>query len=281
MSDTFLDILPPVGECIYCLATEGLTDEHVIPFSLGGKLVLPKSSCTQCNKITHKFEGAVARRVLGQFRAAYLVQTRRPDERPNFVKIRTKSGELNWVPIEEVPDILFVPKSYEPEIILGMKSPNPWGGQGTWAIGGERTDYSKFQETHDWDGSVFVNTHPWQFGRMLAKIAHSYAVARLGIENFKPLLTDIIKGKVQNLAVLIGTETKHQDAGAHMHDLFLYSLRMKEASDSLYVAADVRLFADHNLPKYRVVVGILNEGCTVNTLTEKPRYTQAIEYARS
>lgn len=281
MSEALLDILPPVGRCIYCLATKGLTDEHVIPFSLGGKLVLPKASCAQCNKITHKFEGAVARRVFGQFRAAYSVQTRRPGERPNFVQIRTKSGKLKWIPIEEVPDVLFVPKSYEPEIILGMKSPNPWGGQGTWAIGGERTDYLKFRETHDWDGSVSVNTHPWNFGRMLAKVAHSYAVARLGIENFRPLLTDIIKGKVQNLAVLIGTETKHHDAGAHMHTLFLYSLRMKEDSGSLYVAAEVRLFADHNLPKYIVVVGVLDEGYTVNTLTEKPLYTQAIEYARS
>lgn len=281
MPDILLDMLPPVGICIYCSGTKDLTDEHVIPFSLGGKLVLPKSSCTKCNKLTHKFEGAVARKVFGQFRAAYQVQTRRPEERPNFVKIRTKSGELRWVPIEEAPDILFVPKSYEPEIILGIKSPYPWGGQGTWAIGGENTDYSKFQETHNWDGSISVDTHPWNFGRMLAKIAHSYAVARLGIDGFSPLLTDIIKGKVQYLGFLIGTETKHQNAAAHMHELFIYSLRLKQDSDNLYVAADIRLFAEHCLPKYRVVVGILNGRHTVYTLTDKPLYTQAIEYVRA
>ena len=33
------------------------------------------------------------------------------------------------------------------------------------------------------------------FGRMLAKIGHSYAVAELGLDGFKPVLTNIIRGQ--------------------------------------------------------------------------------------
>jgi hypothetical protein len=278
MPDAPLNILPPVGQCIYCLATLGLTDEHIIPFSLGGNLVLPKASCKSCNKITHKFEGAVARKVFGQFRAAYDVQTRRPEEQPNHVKIRTKSGSLKWVPIKEVPDMLFVPESCEPELQV-RPSPSPWGGLGTWAI--RDNGLKEFQELHDWDGTVWVDTHPWHFGRMLAKIGYSYAVAKLGLGTFQPLVIDIIKGKVQNLSELIGTETKHQNQDLiNVHELLLYALRILE-DDVLYVAVDIRLFANHNLPKYIVIVGIFNSGRTVYALTDQPRYTQAIEGALS
>ena len=72
MSDVFH--YPPVGRCIYCGATDELTDEHIIPFSLGGVLILDKASCNGtkgCNKKTHKFEGVVARQIFGKFRAKH------------------------------------------------------------------------------------------------------------------------------------------------------------------------------------------------------------------
>ena len=36
-----------VGSCIYCGATDQLTDEHIIPLALGGRFVLPDSSCAK------------------------------------------------------------------------------------------------------------------------------------------------------------------------------------------------------------------------------------------
>jgi hypothetical protein len=42
----------PVGYCIYCQATDELTNEHILPFGLSGTAVLPKSSCKACAKIT-------------------------------------------------------------------------------------------------------------------------------------------------------------------------------------------------------------------------------------
>ena len=48
---------PPVGHCIYCGARDcDLSKEHIIPYSLNGNWVLPKASCTQCQKKTQKIE---------------------------------------------------------------------------------------------------------------------------------------------------------------------------------------------------------------------------------
>jgi hypothetical protein len=51
----------PVGVCIYCGSGDNLTDEHVLPFGLGGNLVLPKASRKRYAAITPAFEGRVQR----------------------------------------------------------------------------------------------------------------------------------------------------------------------------------------------------------------------------
>lgn len=46
---------PPVGRCIYCGTKEGdLTDEHIVPFALGGNMILPKASCIPCQRIINQ-----------------------------------------------------------------------------------------------------------------------------------------------------------------------------------------------------------------------------------
>src|ERR687886_115256 len=51
----------PVGRCIYCPATvikwDGkLTEEHIIPKQLGGRLRLPEASCSKCQNVTSGIE---------------------------------------------------------------------------------------------------------------------------------------------------------------------------------------------------------------------------------
>jgi hypothetical protein len=71
----------PVRACIYCGATAGpFSDEHIIPLSLGGNLVLPESSCHPCAKITGRFEMDVARFNFAGFRSRLSFPTRRPKD---------------------------------------------------------------------------------------------------------------------------------------------------------------------------------------------------------
>jgi 5-methylcytosine-specific restriction endonuclease McrA len=87
---------PGIGRCIYCGADDPslLTNEHVIPLSLGGVLIFDKASCERCNKITRHFETTVARTMFGPFRVKHNIKTRHKNERPsNFeIGIIDKSG---------------------------------------------------------------------------------------------------------------------------------------------------------------------------------------------
>ena len=44
---------PGYGRCIYCGSTGPLKDEHIIPFSLGGKAVIEAASSGECKKVTN------------------------------------------------------------------------------------------------------------------------------------------------------------------------------------------------------------------------------------
>ena len=46
--------------CIFCRATENLTDEHVFPAFSGANLVVPNGSCKSCNNTCSKFEQKLA-----------------------------------------------------------------------------------------------------------------------------------------------------------------------------------------------------------------------------
>ncbi len=73
----------PVNRCIYCGADDcRLTDEHIVPFGLGGTAVLKKASCIPCGVITGKFEGVVQRGIFGDYRILRDMPTRNKKERP-------------------------------------------------------------------------------------------------------------------------------------------------------------------------------------------------------
>jgi len=52
-----------LGRCMYCLATRGpLTEEHLIPRSLGGRLTLRDAVCEPCRRSTGRLEQATLAR---------------------------------------------------------------------------------------------------------------------------------------------------------------------------------------------------------------------------
>ncbi len=79
-----------VGRCIYCGATEGLQDEHPIPFGLAGRHVLHDASCASCAAKTSRWEGLVLRGSLLPFRTILGLPTRRPSGRPTSFPARVK-----------------------------------------------------------------------------------------------------------------------------------------------------------------------------------------------
>jgi 5-methylcytosine-specific restriction endonuclease McrA len=51
------------GTCIYCGSdggTDGLRNEHAVPYSLGGTAKLLNASCSECERVTSYLDGYLA-----------------------------------------------------------------------------------------------------------------------------------------------------------------------------------------------------------------------------
>jgi hypothetical protein len=92
---------------------------------------------------------------------------------------------------------------------------------------------------------------------MLAKIAHSYAVAEYGIDAFEPLLLPLILGKMDFGPYLVGGDASEPvpDQPAVLHDIFRMDCRRDNGPD--YFGVAIRLFAMMGMPRYYVIVGRL------------------------
>jgi hypothetical protein len=92
-----------------------------------------------------------------------------------------------------------------------------------------------------------------EFVRMLAKIAHGYAVAEMGIDSFDPFLIPIIRdGDTSNTIQYIGGMEREEPPSAVLHQIALGNW-----SGPLQglVTVRLRLLAVLGTPTYWIVVG--------------------------
>jgi hypothetical protein len=249
------------GLCIYCGRTDGLTDEHIVPFGLGGNLILPDASCGECNKITSAFEHKVLRGFMRDARTAGGFQTRRPKDRPATIPISIKQdGQFKsvQVPSSEAFGMLMLPKLGPAAFLAGGPPAQGVNIVGTQMIGfgkhpkelAESLDTKTLQGTAKVDATSFV--------RMLAKIGYSYAVTCTGPYplNEVPVLP-LIQGKSDDGSTWVGSADYRLDVEDRkpQHALGLVSLLRKsdEAEENVFVAR-VKLFADSGATGYEIVV---------------------------
>lgn len=94
--------------------------------------------------------------------------------------------------------------------------------------------------------------YPIEFCRMLAKIAHGFAVATGVPSGFRFLLKDIILGHDPQVFRLVGSTTSIAASEPNIaHTVILNPHRY---ADNDYVVVDIRLFAYLGTPTYQVVV---------------------------
>ena len=90
--------LPGYGRCIYCGSDggkEGLRDEHVIPFALGGRIVIEGGSCRDCARKIAPVDTHLGRSVYGEHRIHVDAPTRNPKQRPSRLPAKfTVMGEM-------------------------------------------------------------------------------------------------------------------------------------------------------------------------------------------
>jgi len=256
----------PFMRCIYCGEDDPakLTHEHIIPFGLlpkGGDWFLPKSSCYDCANITKKFEGQVLRGMFGPFREQLKLKSRRQGKKTGRMVLRRghPSGQISEeeIQVASFPKLCIGFRWPIPGILLGGTPTNQF--QGEVIVKGDTEAMKKLAP--EGLGFRIGTVGPLHFARMLAKIAHSYAIARYGAFSFDPLLPPLIRGESDLAPYLIGGDASAEppDQPNMLHDIFRMDSRCDDGPTYLGVA--LRLFAMVGMPRYHVIVGrCLKEG---------------------
>jgi len=251
--------------CIYCGAAEHLHDEHIIPLALGGRWILPGASCGECGKKTSAFERTCTRTILGPLRMLYDMASRRKKDRPDTLplKVRKRPG-ADWTTIEvdrdEYPFLIILPQLELPDDLTGKVTAGERGAKAKqlWTRGAfgqlgiqphlealaRRFDVAEFMPT----GTVDVPS----FCLLLAKIAHSYVTAEMGVDNFEPFLSPIVTtGDLSNRVQHIGGVLRQEPKTNNLHEV---SFERKITPPGI-VAVRIRLLACLGTPTYFVSAG--------------------------
>lgn len=249
-------VYAPVGCCIYCGTTAGeLTKEHIVPFGLGGNLILPKASCRDCATVTGGVEHFCLRPMLGPFRIRLALPTRRPEERPSalpieFIRVDGRR-EQKTVGAQEVPLACIGFRLAAPGLLRGLPPTETLEGE---LVVRHLEDETRKHLSPEGQRVKLGTINMLTFSRMLAKIGHSYAVANLGLGSFRPLLPDLILGKSSTAPYLVGGDASTQPPATEpvLHHVYLQNCLTRGVE---YVLVAIRLFAFVGMPRYHVVVG--------------------------
>jgi len=258
---------PSAGACIYCRSRDRLSDEHIVPYAAGGRWVLPDASCKNCATVTGTFEGEVSRTILGPLRMLYNMPTRRKKERPRHLPLKVKypsstDWEVAYVDRSICPFLVGLPLYPMPDALTrGVTEGNRSAATANiWIRGAAfwRNRDAHLQWLCDALGAVEVmptaTVHTEPFCLMLAKIAHAFAVAELGLDGFHPFLPDLIRARdLSNRARFIGGGRGDEPASEALHEL---NFDTTVSSNRNVIAVRVRLLGNLGTPTYHVAVGL-------------------------
>lgn len=256
---------PPANRCIYCgslvYARDSkrlLAEEHIIPLGLNGTDVLPRASCRHCERVTGRLESKVLRGALLGCRTILNLQTRSPKERPKTLPLfYTVEGveRKAEIPIEDYPATLLLLRLGKPGIFR-----NPEDGPPVWHPWHHLfVDRMEVLRRHygitEFSPAMFDTS---AFSRMLAKIAHAFVAANMGMDSFTPLLPRLILDDSgsdlagQNLLHMVGGEAEIRPP----QDLLHWMQFEDPTPETLpFIVVQIRLFAFLGSPTYRIVVG--------------------------
>lgn len=253
----------PVGYCIYCGSTGQLSDEHIIPLGLGGRLVLPQSSCSTCSTKTSKLERTCLRTMYGPLRMLYGLPTRRKNSRPETLQLKIKRTEASvweYVPVaqERYPFLITFPYFEAPGALTVIEE-SAAAGPATrrlW-IRGASPNYDFHELLQSLAEELGVHSlmpeskaEVSAFCSLLAKIALSYIVAEQGVTAQRSRLASMAVGEdMQNCLHYIGSVEKDEPPSDSLHEL---SLGHDARTGSTLVR--LRLLAKLGTPTYFIVL---------------------------
>jgi hypothetical protein len=277
---------PPVGRCIYCgVYTKKLTNEHIIAHGLAGdSLILPKASCRTCAEKTRDAETACLRHLWWPFRTR--IGTPRKESPSSFIVRHMKVQKLNpdgsIAAYEQTGETVVGPMGF-PLVFIAYKFPFPGiviGRDPNFDAKVEiigRISEEEFRKVapNDREGFRIAPVNVEAYCRMLAKIAHAYAVAELGFDAFRPVLANFIRGQpLRQLWHWIGSDTVMPAAQAALQST-LHDIQwlVPTINGRTYVMVSLRLFSFIGSPRYHIIVGELTRPTNQLPFLQQPLYT--------
>ena len=249
--------VPSRGACIYCGATDAaLSDEHVVPYSLGGSHVLRKASCRSCAVITSKFERKVMRELWGDARIAFDAPSRRKRRRPRKLVMPGSGNRAQGraIPVEKFPAGFVFYKMCQAGFLQGLPADVDVSRSWQFVIIDDDGRRRKFLENNPPQALHLRFRHvPDAFGRLLAKIGYGQVLTQLDPSDFRPICLPYILGREANLSYVVGGTFDDQAPQAGIG----YSLKTAGFGtvDRVVLVALIRLLAHTCAPAYHVVVG--------------------------
>ena len=249
--------------CVYCNSVGVLEDEHVLPFGLGGKLVLKRASCRACAIETGRLEQRLLRGQWWPYRKSLGIATRSKDyPRYRPANLIPLAGEKRPVEVlsDEVPVVLFFDFD-EPSILADRIRPEaPFARQMLLKQikqGPSRVlEDSAMRRLLPWEKLEFpIHFDSHDVLRFIAKVAHCYAILQRGPNACEEyFLPSLILGKTDGALTYVGNCStqllKPKLPGNGLHAMF-------ERNVGEFLVVDVQLFRDAGNPPpiYEAVVG--------------------------
>jgi len=268
----------PAGVCIYCgtkrysIDRNKLGAEHIVPYCLDGEEILPEASCKKCEGKT----GGVEQHLFGDhghYRAARVVagcDSREKGDKavplylsPTFEKGKPTGGQrVDLPPNQSGPRyVSLVILSNRPAVLKGVTDIS-----GEAAYPGVELFFTDLARPAGEPSSYGLphfsppGMDLVKFFRFLAKVAHAHAAAELGLDGFRPLLTDLIRGKEAQMPW--GLFGHHNDGffpGGNFQGPYHVRHSVQSVGDTDYVVVDIGiLFKAPGFPRYSVVAGTID-----------------------
>jgi hypothetical protein len=269
MQHTLQKTYPPANRCIYCGDTNGpLGEEHIIPEGIGGRIILPRASCKECERKIGKVEGTLNNADFAAARAHLGIKSKNSGRARNRIRLDLAEGlekirdgakvsrhplkiTNHYITKEEHPSLMMLPAFDPPGILLRQPPTDEFCGDGVffWSI----TEGAGYKLAKVGPQALRMRTHFELFGRLIAKIGYASAVADLGYGAFDPFVLDIIlEGNMFAFKRYVGGHgiTPPSD---FTHDVAIMTGNLDGKN---LVCADIRLFSTReSAVGFRVFVG--------------------------
>lgn len=263
----------PINQCIYCGTKDDLTDEHIVPFALGGRYVLSKSSCKKCAAITSLIERKVLRGFMLEARTVGNFPTRNEKSRPQSLPLEIeKDGSYITVELSpgDHPGILTLPIFKPAGFLVNSDEVENLSISATIGIqfGKNINDIGKSLNTKE--VKITQDLDVWAFARMISKIGYCFAIASCGVLPIEkvPIIPFILNQNNRG-SKWMGSSNFRTEVENHKPTFALANIiRQIPGYSNPALISQVKLFADVGATGYEVFISEVDDNLLNKIVTK-------------